>query len=200
MPTARRSTTRISSAASSATARRRRAARRELALEQVPQRGARRRGAADPASERLQDHEPDRARRIPDHELEALLTGYGHHVHWVSGDEPDEMHRLMAATLDEVVGELRHIQAARNGGAPASTWPMIVLRRRGWTGPKEVDGEPTEGSWRSHQVHPGRGAHQPGAPEGARGLAAQLPRRALRRRRSARSRPRRSSHPAELGA
>ena len=33
-----------------------------VALEQVPQSGHRRRGAADPASERLQDREPDRAR------------------------------------------------------------------------------------------------------------------------------------------
>jgi xylulose-5-phosphate/fructose-6-phosphate phosphoketolase len=30
---------------------------------------------------------------------------------------------------------------------------MIVLRSpKGWTGPVEVDGKPTEGSWRSHQV------------------------------------------------
>lgn len=32
-------------------------------------------------------------------------------------------------------------------------WPMIILRTpKGWTGPKEVDGKRTEGSWRSHQV------------------------------------------------
>src|SRR5262249_40585104 len=32
-------------------------------------------------------------------------------------------------------------------------WPMIVLRTpKGWTGPKEVDGVPIEGTWRSHQV------------------------------------------------
>ena len=32
-------------------------------------------------------------------------------------------------------------------------WPMIVLRTpKGWTGPKEVDGKPVEGTWRSHQV------------------------------------------------
>ena len=30
---------------------------------------------------------------------------------------------------------------------------MIVLRTpKGWTGPKEVDGEKVEGTWRSHQV------------------------------------------------
>ena len=32
-------------------------------------------------------------------------------------------------------------------------WPMIVLRTpKGWTGPKEVDGMPVEGTFRSHQV------------------------------------------------
>ena len=30
---------------------------------------------------------------------------------------------------------------------------MIVLKTpKGWTGPKEVDGKPVEGTWRSHQV------------------------------------------------
>ena len=30
---------------------------------------------------------------------------------------------------------------------------MIVLRTpKGWTGPKEVDGLPVEGTWRAHQV------------------------------------------------
>ena len=30
---------------------------------------------------------------------------------------------------------------------------MIILKTpKGWTGPKEVDGQKTEGSWRSHQV------------------------------------------------
>ena len=39
--------------------------RHELALQQVPQSGARRRGAADPAPERLQDRQPDRAGAHP---------------------------------------------------------------------------------------------------------------------------------------
>ena len=42
-----------------------RPARCELALEQVPEPGHRRRRAADPAPERLQDREPDRARADP---------------------------------------------------------------------------------------------------------------------------------------
>ncbi len=95
--------------------------------------------------------------RIPHEELRALLEGYGYAPRFVEGDDPAAMHRLMAATLDEVVREIAEIKrAAREdaAGAPARPrWPMIVLRTpKGWTGPKEVDGKPAEGTWRSHQV------------------------------------------------
>ncbi|HVA74318.1 MAG TPA: phosphoketolase family protein [Acidimicrobiales bacterium] len=93
--------------------------------------------------------------RIEPDELTQLLRGYGYSVHWVAGDEPAEMHQLMAATLDRVMDDIGAIQhAARVDGAKGRpAWPMIVLRTpKGWTGPKEVDGLPTEGSWRSHQV------------------------------------------------
>jgi xylulose-5-phosphate/fructose-6-phosphate phosphoketolase len=93
--------------------------------------------------------------RIGDEELTSLLEGYGHSVHWVSGDDPLSMHQLMAATLDEVIGEITTIQRrAREGGQTSRPrWPMIVFKSpKGWTGPKTVDGLPSEGTWRSHQV------------------------------------------------
>jgi xylulose-5-phosphate/fructose-6-phosphate phosphoketolase len=94
--------------------------------------------------------------RIGDDELTSLLEGYGHSVHWVAGDDPVTMHRLMASTLDAVVEEITGIQRgarAGTGGPERPRWPMIVLRTpKGWTGPKTVDGLPTEGTWRSHQV------------------------------------------------
>jgi xylulose-5-phosphate/fructose-6-phosphate phosphoketolase len=93
--------------------------------------------------------------RIGDEELTSLLEGYGHSVHWVSGDDPQSMHQLMAATLDEVIGEITAIQRrAREGGQTSRPrWPMIVFKSpKGWTGPKTVDGLPSEGTWRSHQV------------------------------------------------
>jgi xylulose-5-phosphate/fructose-6-phosphate phosphoketolase len=94
--------------------------------------------------------------RIPEDELRALLEGYGHRPRFVEGSDPAEMHEAMAATLDEVVDEIRAIQdEARGGGRPGfrPRWPMIVLRTpKGWTGPKEVDGLPAEGTFRSHQV------------------------------------------------
>ncbi len=93
--------------------------------------------------------------RIPPGELRSLLEGYGYAPRFVEGSDPAAMHQLMAATLDEVVEEIATIQrAARDEGETARPrWPMIVLRTpKGWTGPKEVDGLPAEGSFRSHQV------------------------------------------------
>ena len=93
--------------------------------------------------------------RIPDSELVALFEGYGYRVHVVAGAEPATMHEQMAATLDTVIDEIGAIQhAARQTGlTDRPRWPMIVLRSpKGWTGPKEVDGLPVEGTFRSHQV------------------------------------------------
>jgi xylulose-5-phosphate/fructose-6-phosphate phosphoketolase len=93
--------------------------------------------------------------RIGEHELTSLLEGYGYEVHWVSGDDPAEMHQLMAATMDRVIERIGSIQrsAREQGDASRPRWPMIVFRSpKGWTGPKMVDGLPTEGTWRSHQV------------------------------------------------
>ncbi len=93
--------------------------------------------------------------RIPREELDALLRGYGHTPHFVEGDDPAQMHRLMAATLDTVVREIQAIQreARASGFKQRPRWPMIVLRTpKGWTGPKHVDGVPIEGTFRAHQV------------------------------------------------
>ncbi len=93
--------------------------------------------------------------RIPHEELDALFRGYGFDPHYVEGDDPPVMHRLMAATLDRVIAGIRDIQsrARRDGVTERPRWPMIVLRSpKGWTGPEYVDGERSEGSWRSHQV------------------------------------------------
>ena len=94
--------------------------------------------------------------RIPRQELEHLLEGYGYQPYFVEGDDPPEVHQLMASTLDRVLDEIASIQRqARQLGQRTERphWPVIVMRTpKGWTGPKEVDGLPTEGTWRSHQV------------------------------------------------
>jgi xylulose-5-phosphate/fructose-6-phosphate phosphoketolase len=93
--------------------------------------------------------------RISPEELESLFIGYGYKPYIVEGSDPEKMHQLMAATLDTVIEDIRAIQqqVRTNGQAKRPRWPMIVLRTpKGWTGPKEVDGQKTEGFWRSHQV------------------------------------------------
>ncbi len=93
--------------------------------------------------------------RIPRDELASLLEGYGYAPRFVEGSDPAEMHQLMAATLDEVLEEIAAIQhrAREDGDLTRPRWPAIVLvTPKGWTGPKEVDGKPAEGSFRSHQV------------------------------------------------
>jgi xylulose-5-phosphate/fructose-6-phosphate phosphoketolase len=102
--------------------------------------------------------------RVSHEELEYLFRGYGYTPYFVEGDEPDRMHGLMAATLDEIIEDIRHIKEhASKNGADRPRWPMIVFRTpKGWTGPKEVDGKKTEGYWRSHQVPMGEMHENPG--------------------------------------
>jgi xylulose-5-phosphate/fructose-6-phosphate phosphoketolase len=93
--------------------------------------------------------------RIPEAELVSLLEGYGWRPIIVAGDEPEAVHQALAAALDDALDEIHEIQrAARSEGITQRPhWPMLVLRTpKGWTGPKEVDGLPVEGTWRSHQV------------------------------------------------
>ncbi len=97
--------------------------------------------------------------RIPEQELVALFEGYGWRPIVVSGgfdgEDPAHVHRRLAAAMDEALDEIAAIQAAARDGGEVTrpTWPMLILRTpKGWTGPREVDGKRTEGSWRSHQV------------------------------------------------
>jgi xylulose-5-phosphate/fructose-6-phosphate phosphoketolase len=94
--------------------------------------------------------------RIPRTELTQLMAGYGYEPHFVDhlADRPG-MHRAMAETLDRMIARIRELQShARAGGASERPrWPMLVLSTpKGWTGPDVVDGQPVEGTWRSHQV------------------------------------------------
>ncbi|MGZ4356848.1 MAG: phosphoketolase family protein [Gaiellaceae bacterium] len=96
--------------------------------------------------------------RIPEHELEALMRGYGYEPLFISiGAEDDhaDVHTRFAGLLDEALDRIDEIQrsARVDGVTERPKWPMIVLRSpKGWTGPAEIDGLPMEGTWRSHQV------------------------------------------------
>ena len=93
--------------------------------------------------------------RISKEELCNLLRGYGWAPHLVEGSDPAAMHQTMAQAMETAVLEIRALQQrARESGKPFRPhWPMIVLRSpKGWTGPREMDGQRLEGFWRSHQV------------------------------------------------
>ena len=97
--------------------------------------------------------------RIPEDDLLDLFRGYGWDPLLVSGgfdgEEPRRVHERFATALDDALDRVDSIQrAARDeGSTPLSRWPMLILRTpKGWTGPREVDGKPVEGTWRSHQV------------------------------------------------
>jgi xylulose-5-phosphate/fructose-6-phosphate phosphoketolase len=92
--------------------------------------------------------------RIDDEELLHLFEGYGYEPLVVAGDDPVQVHGALAETLDRIMDRIAEIKAgAVAGPAARPRWPMIILRTpKGWTGPAEVDGLPTEGSFRSHQV------------------------------------------------
>ncbi|MGA8005645.1 MAG: phosphoketolase family protein, partial [Burkholderiales bacterium] len=93
--------------------------------------------------------------RITREELLQLMRGYGWAPHFVEGDEPEAMHRAMAAELDMAVRRIRKIQedARLHGRSERPRWPMIILvSPKGWTGPKAVDGVKVEGTFRAHQI------------------------------------------------
>jgi xylulose-5-phosphate/fructose-6-phosphate phosphoketolase len=93
--------------------------------------------------------------RIEHEELEQFFRGCGWTPYFVEGDDPETMHRLMAATMERAIADIHAIQAeAREHNVTVRPrWPMIVLRSpKGWTGPKVVDGLPVEGTFRAHQV------------------------------------------------
>ena len=93
--------------------------------------------------------------RISHEEVEQFLRGCGWEPRFVEGSEPEKMHQQMAATLDWAIREIKRIQqhARTTGDTTRPRWPMIVFRSpKGWTGPKEVDGNPVEDCFRAHQV------------------------------------------------
>lgn len=94
--------------------------------------------------------------RIPREELEQYMRGNGYKPYWVEGgDDHQAIHQQMAATLDEILDEIKNIKddARANGFTARPAFPMLILKTpKGWTGPKIVDGQQVEGTWRSHQV------------------------------------------------
>ena len=91
-------------------------------------------------------------------EVESFFHGCGWKPYFVEKSAEDtemDMHKKMAEAVDACIEEIKAIQknARETGDKKRPFWPMIVMRTpKGWTGPKVVDGEVIEGSFRAHQV------------------------------------------------
>ncbi len=93
--------------------------------------------------------------RMDNKELGSYFYALGYKPYLVEGDNPKEMHALMARTMDMVIKNIKSIQtkARNNEKIEKIQWPMIILKTpKGWTGPKEVDGSKIEGTFKAHQV------------------------------------------------
>jgi xylulose-5-phosphate/fructose-6-phosphate phosphoketolase len=115
--------------------------------------------------------------RISHEELDALFRGYGWTPHFVEGDDPADDAPADGGDAGACVQDIRAIQrGAQAARRRAPRWPMIVLRSpKGWTGPKRSDGQDGRGLLALAPGAAGRRARQPGEPEAAREVAAQLP-------------------------
>jgi xylulose-5-phosphate/fructose-6-phosphate phosphoketolase len=89
---------------------------------------------------------------MSDEELRKLFEGYGWRPRFVDGDDLDSS---FALALDWAHAEIHTIQGDARAGRPPPrpAWPLIIVTSpKGWTGIKELDGVPIEGTWRAHQV------------------------------------------------
>ena len=104
--------------------------------------------------------------RKTDEELVKYFEGLGWEPLFVQGIDPNKVHPVMAEQLDKAIEKIQSIQQeARKHSAEEAVmpqWPMLIVRTpKGWTGPKEWDGEPIEASFRAHQVPIPADAHHP---------------------------------------
>ena len=92
--------------------------------------------------------------RVDKKELNDYFKGLGWHPYYVEGDDPIQMHEIMAEVLELVIKEIKDIKSSyKDMNCENIKWPMIVFRSpKGWTGPREFDRKKIEGTFRAHQV------------------------------------------------
>lgn len=89
--------------------------------------------------------------RMSDKELICYFTALGYHPFIVSGQTDIEMHEAMMKSLDKAVELIKDIQNSNT--SHKIYYPMIILRsKKGWSGPKFVNGKNIEGTFRAHQI------------------------------------------------
>ena len=118
----------------------------------------RRRRPADPASERLQDRQPDGARPDPGARAARAvrrlrLAAADRHVASSTNRRQTRTSGSRRRSTRRSTTSARSRTRPADGATERPRWPMLILRTpKGWTGPREVDGVQIEGTWRAHQV------------------------------------------------
>ncbi|ROY17872.1 phosphoketolase family protein [Enterococcus faecium] len=95
--------------------------------------------------------------RKSDGELANYFNGLGWEPFFIEGNDSEKLNPVMAEKMDQAIEKIKSIQkearlkTATDVAMPK--WPVLIVRTpKGWTGPKEWDGEPIEGTFRAHQV------------------------------------------------
>lgn len=84
--------------------------------------------------------------RMGNSELINLFTGYGYKPYIVENEDDFKIHEIMFNTLDLIMNDIKLIKESNI--TDNIRWPMLIFKsKKGWTGPKEV-----EGSFKAHQV------------------------------------------------
>lgn len=93
--------------------------------------------------------------RIPRNELRSFLKGCGWNPYFVEANDVLRAHEDMATVMDQVMRDIKTIKrnAKKSTSMERPIYPMIVLvSKKGWTGPKIVEEKEVEGTFRAHQV------------------------------------------------
>lgn len=95
--------------------------------------------------------------RKTDEELANYFNGLGWEPFFIEGNDPEKLNPVMAEKMDQAIEKIKSIQKEARLKTATDVvmpkWPVLIVRTpKGWTGPKEWDGEPIEGTFRAHQV------------------------------------------------
>lgn len=86
--------------------------------------------------------------RMTKPELGSYFYGLGYRAYLVEGQDKNVLHKKMYYTLNKVIEDFEKLKKGEE-----ILWPMIILKTpKGWTGPKIVNGNKIEGTFKSHQV------------------------------------------------
>ncbi|EGP5124294.1 phosphoketolase family protein [Enterococcus faecium] len=95
--------------------------------------------------------------RKSDGELANYFNGLGREPFFIEGNDSEKLNPVMAEKMDQAIEKIKSIQKEARLKTATDVvmpkWPVLIVRTpKGWTGPKEWDGEPIEGTFRAHQV------------------------------------------------